>query len=324
MASFSTQTNNSAGLLHPKHPLTLAMVASFLPSIDISTYTTASSGLDPKALSYFGSVHAVLNSSSIDQAFPYLQQTIGLFETSFDVTSLDDIQDIVSLLDSGAVRVFATQKQAERLAGVDNVDQGRVVLVVGETESAANVEKLCTSEKSSLLFSKSEQFKDVHGALQKRTSSHGPDVYGPVYLVVESPSASSLEDISKATVIPIIPAISLTTNPDAQPDLLPAAKSFLATATTDRPDKLYTTLVTDERGTALGLVYSSEESVAESLRTGRGVYQSRKRGLWYKGETTGDVQELVNISLDCDQDCLRFVVRQKGLGKLELAEEYGL
>ena len=72
--------------------------------------------------------------------------------------------------------------------------------------------------------------------------------------------------------------------------------------------------MTDERDVALGLVYSSKESVSETLRTGRGVYQSRKRGLWYKGETSGDVQELVNITLDCDRDCLKFVVRQLGRG----------
>jgi phosphoribosyl-ATP pyrophosphohydrolase/phosphoribosyl-AMP cyclohydrolase/histidinol dehydrogenase len=64
----------------------------------------------------------------------------------------------------------------------------------------------------------------------------------------------------------------------------------------------------------LGLVYSSVESVVESMRTGRGVYMSRKRGLWYKGDSSGDVQELVKISLDCDGDCLQFIVRQKGKG----------
>lgn len=50
----------------------------------------------------------------------------------------------------------------------------------------------------------------------------------------------------------------------------------------------------------------------EALRTQTGVYQSRKRGLWYKGATSGDTQELVRISLDCDNDALKFVVKQKG------------
>ena len=122
--------------------------------------------------------------------------------------------------------------------------------------------------------------------------------------------------ISRLKAIPIIPATALTTDPQREAGLLSVAKIVMANATSDRPDGLFTTLVVDERRTALGLVYSNEESVAESLRTGRGVYHSRKRGLWYKGESSGDVQELVSMSLDCDSDCLQYVVRQKGRGRL--------
>lgn len=82
----------------------------------------------------------------------------------------------------------------------------------------------------------------------------------------------------------------------------------------ERPDGLWPTVVVDELGVALGLVYSSAESVRESVRTRRGVYHSRRRGLWVKGESSGDVQELVRVELDCDRDALRFVVRQAGRG----------
>ena len=85
-------------------------------------------------------------------------------------------------------------------------------------------------------------------------------------------------------------------------------------AKTDRPDGLYATVVVDERGHALGLVYSSPESIAESIRTGTGVYQSRERGLWYKGATSGATQTLLGMSWDCDADCLRYTVKQAGKG----------
>ncbi len=82
----------------------------------------------------------------------------------------------------------------------------------------------------------------------------------------------------------------------------------------DREDGLFPTVVSDEQGVALGLVYSSHQSIRESVRTQTGTYQSRKRGLWVKGATSHNGQELVRIDLDCDRDALRFVVRQQGDG----------
>lgn len=83
----------------------------------------------------------------------------------------------------------------------------------------------------------------------------------------------------------------------------------------DRPDGLWPTVVADEHGRALGLVYSSAESLREAVRTRRGVYWSRSRQrLWLKGESSGAVQELLAIDLDCDRDALRFTVRQDGAG----------
>ena len=82
----------------------------------------------------------------------------------------------------------------------------------------------------------------------------------------------------------------------------------------DRADGLVPTVVADERGTALGLAWSSRDSIAKAVELGRGVYQSRTRGLWIKGEQSGDTQELLRIDLDCDRDALRFTVRQRGAG----------
>lgn len=89
-------------------------------------------------------------------------------------------------------------------------------------------------------------------------------------------------------------------------------EAFAATLVSDRPDGLIPTLVTDTRGVALGLCYSSAESLAEALRTGTGVYQSRKRGLWRKGATSGNVQRLRRVRVDCDRDALCFEVEQQG------------
>ncbi len=83
---------------------------------------------------------------------------------------------------------------------------------------------------------------------------------------------------------------------------LDLADAIMAPLVTDRPDGLYPTVVVDERGVCLGLVYSSQESIREAVRRRMGIYQSRSRGLWVKGETSGATQELLRIDLDCDRD----------------------
>jgi phosphoribosyl-ATP pyrophosphohydrolase len=92
------------------------------------------------------------------------------------------------------------------------------------------------------------------------------------------------------------------------------AEAFAAPLVSDRPDGLWPTVVVDERGTTLGMVYSDLESLRAALDRGQGVYHSRSRGLWVKGATSGAVQELLRIDADCDRDCLRFTVRQQPPG----------
>jgi phosphoribosyl-AMP cyclohydrolase / phosphoribosyl-ATP pyrophosphohydrolase len=82
----------------------------------------------------------------------------------------------------------------------------------------------------------------------------------------------------------------------------------------DRPDGLWPTVVVNESGVALGLAWSSGESLSRAIDERRGVYRSRSRGIWVKGETSGATQELLRVDIDCDRDALRFTVRQHGPG----------
>ncbi len=78
---------------------------------------------------------------------------------------------------------------------------------------------------------------------------------------------------------------------------------------------VWPTVVCDEWGHALGLVWSTRESVARAIAERKGIYWSRSRqALWEKGATSGNTQELVRVDLDCDRDALRFTVRQRGAG----------
>lgn len=68
-----------------------------------------------------------------------------------------------------------------------------------------------------------------------------------------------------------------------------------------------------ETNEVLMLAWMSAESIARSLETGKVTYWSRSRqAFWVKGETSGHVQKLVEIRVDCDRDCLLVLVDQTG------------
>jgi phosphoribosyl-AMP cyclohydrolase len=63
----------------------------------------------------------------------------------------------------------------------------------------------------------------------------------------------------------------------------------------------------------LMVAYMNQEALQETLRTGRAVYYSRSRKkLWRKGEESGNYQEVKELRVDCDQDCLQLLVTQIG------------
>jgi phosphoribosyl-AMP cyclohydrolase len=77
------------------------------------------------------------------------------------------------------------------------------------------------------------------------------------------------------------------------------------------------TVVTIEAGSneILMLAHMNAEALALTLQTGVAHYWSRSRGkLWKKGETSGELQEVVELRTDCDQDALVMTVNQTGRG----------
>lgn len=69
-----------------------------------------------------------------------------------------------------------------------------------------------------------------------------------------------------------------------------------------------------DTGEVLMLAWMNREAVEETLATGRVCYFSRSRNaLWRKGETSGQVQKLVDLRLDCDGDTLLLLVDQTGV-----------
>ena len=66
-------------------------------------------------------------------------------------------------------------------------------------------------------------------------------------------------------------------------------------------------------GTVLMLAWANREALEATARTGRAHYWSRSRDeLWRKGDTSGHLQEVVEVLADCDGDAVLYRVRQTG------------
>lgn len=69
-----------------------------------------------------------------------------------------------------------------------------------------------------------------------------------------------------------------------------------------------------DTGEVLMMAWMNRESIEETIRTRRVCYWSRSRkALWRKGETSGQVQTLREIRVDCDGDTLLLLVDQQGV-----------
>lgn len=79
-------------------------------------------------------------------------------------------------------------------------------------------------------------------------------------------------------------------------------------------DGLIPVIVQDKKsGQVLMMAYANEEAIQLTQETGYAHYYSRSRKkLWKKGEESGHFQKVGQILTDCDEDCLLYLIEQKG------------
>lgn len=268
--------------------------------ISLAAPSSGAEGLSNEEVGCLGTVFFEATPTNLREIHQFLKQHSATSLSFLDVTQLESKDDVLSLLDAGARRVFVKPEQISEFTEYGS----RVATAVSKSNSLDSA-----TEHGLLLSDFDHSSVEVGPFLEAVKSNNVKDLF---VKPVDGANLEQFVDVAaQLRATPILPSTGLTTAKEAS-GKLPVSKILCSTWSSDRPDKLIPTVVTDENGIALGLVYSSEESVSEALRTQTGVYQSRKRGLWYKGASSGDTQELVRISLDCDSDALKFVVRQTG------------
>lgn len=303
------------------------MAECFLVSVELENLTEQSD-LDLRTLSFLNRVFFRVTPENYPSALSYLQKYFNEFITYCDVTALKNPTDIISLLDNGAVKVSASYSQIKALAENGLKDLGRIILSVDQSTYDRDPDGAVKEIKDSLRAVVDTTHVGIHlcgaGAngweildlLQKQTNPHGDSPSRYVTLAHAEDTWTQYLRAIKAGHVPIVPAGALAIGGKKTPNLIQPYSLIISAIRSDRPDGLFATVVSDEHGICLGLVYSNEKSIETALKLGRGVYHSRSRNkLWIKGDESGDVQELVSIGWDCDADALRFTVRQKGNGK---------
>ena len=153
-------------------------------------------------------------------------------------------------------------------AGFVGVDDANILATLGEITHSF----VFTPSASSVVFAFSARAKELAGRLRRAA---GTSVAIILLLdgisMAPAPWPSVVATLHKAD-------IHVAATPSSNPkDSFDVADCLVVCLKSDRPDGLFPTVVVDECGKALGLVYSDGESLREAIRSRRGVYHSRSR-----------------------------------------------
>ena len=98
-----------------------------------------------------------------------------------------------------------------------------------------------------------------------------------------------------------------------KPGMAPASAAVLAALNFDANGLVAAVTQQHDTGEVLMLAWMNRDAVLETLATGRVCYWSRSRqALWRKGESSGHVQRLIELRVDCDGDAVLLRVDQTG------------
>lgn len=319
------------------HPLTCPGTDSFLPP-------SGSNG-DGSAIEEYQSIISLCiqqsqtdestneKKESVAKASSYLTQTLGLDVSIVDVEIVLNIDSILKtdgclvscFLDAGCAAVVVGVEQeglskALEACDVARVPRERLILHIKDNTWNHVISRL--EDVRTRVGTLSVQVKNITMASDSiidwnAVSSMADDLKWVFQLTMNDDLINGNNDeelVSKVSTYSQTMgennrgSITLV---DPTPDQL--GLCYASCLKTDRSDGLFTTVVCTRSNEALGLVYSSKESIIAAIQSGRGVYYSRSRSsLWRKGDSSGHYQTLHRIDVDCDSDALRFTVTQNG------------
>lgn len=234
----------------------------------------------------------------------------SFIEVNVDVTrSSASEEELVALLNQGVNKIFVTGSQFQQAVDAGLPTSRFAVEKTLETTLPTKASFVVTKKLGDQLF--------------KQVSDNGNKA---VYFK-DPTSQEQANELASSGYILVILSGKLSKEGAGETNKISILDIFVSTLVTDRPDGLFTTLVTTSAPalTSLGVVYLSKASIKAAIASGDGVYQSRKRPeeLWYKGKTSGATQKLLKLEKDCDSDLVKFTVELRtGYGFCHLSNNF--
>jgi len=299
------------------------MGAGLLVSVDPEeTLGSKAKGLTLNQVAYFGQCLVEITPENFESNLAFLRKNFSKLAIYFDVRKLKSWDSVIDVLNNGASKIFVTFEQLKVLSQEPTISPERLILTISLVNPKTDLAKLKAFLQENPEWKTREwafdggQGNEHLDEVLKEVGNYPPSHDQTIYVRITNGTEGTdvLHEYPGNALIVSSQILTFDASNEEAKKLIPAVDMVLAGATADRKTGLYATVVVDERDLALGLVWSSKESITEALKTGTGVYQSRKRGLWHKGASSGDTQELISIGFDCDKDCLIFRVHQKGRG----------
>jgi phosphoribosyl-ATP pyrophosphohydrolase / phosphoribosyl-AMP cyclohydrolase / histidinol dehydrogenase len=238
-----------------------------IASVDITLGPPFQKGITRDQCSLLGCVFFTVNDDKVQRLLGFLNQHVEK-RGYVNVTALTSLDSIISILDAGARTVFVGSSQLEGLKAYDD----RVALLVSDADRDFG-----RVPAGGILINCGADLEVSKAALKSCKESKA----SPIFLSTTSTdNMQAVVDLAReSSVVAIIPAAHLTMDNTSTKDLLSVPAVIAASWASDRSDHLIPTIVTDVRGIALGLVYSSQESLSESLKTGAGKLRSLPKSL---------------------------------------------
>lgn len=230
-----------------------------IPHVDLAGgITPFHEGLTREQLGFLGCVYLTVGDDEVEKVLGFLQRHVSIL-AYVNAANISTLDSILSILDAGAHTVFVQPSRINELKSYG----GRVALATSQYET-----NFSPNNGHGVLVDSKEDPIVRESTLKRYAESKASPIF--LYLSSEDDIEDCTRQAQDYSAILIIRATKLTVNNDSENGRISVPAIISSSWVSDRSDHLIPTLVTNERGIALGLVYSNRESLSESLKSGQG------------------------------------------------------